>query len=175
MKFFAAVALSVATAVVAQNSSSSSTTLSAYEKCLEDKCSSNKNDVNCQAACLGNPNPNASMIAATNECYKKCDGLGHQEAIDCKTNCDNLYNPSGSIVTDHLTPDGVTAQTSTSSSSSAEATSTNSDSSDSSNSNDTKSASHSSTDKGSKSDNESSNDENSNDSDVDSSSSSAST
>ncbi|KAJ2654193.1 hypothetical protein IWW48_006266 [Coemansia sp. RSA 1200] len=101
---------------VAQDSSSSS--LSAYEQCLEDKCPSNKNDVSCQASCLSNPNPNASMIAETNKCYEGCNGLDYQGAIDCQKKCNEIYNPSGVIVTDHLTPDGFSNDGSSSTSAS---------------------------------------------------------
>ncbi|PIA12645.1 hypothetical protein COEREDRAFT_90130 [Coemansia reversa NRRL 1564] len=93
-----AVIASLAAAALAQKSSSS---LSAYEKCLEDTCADNKNDVSCQAACLGNPNPNPSMISEANECYLGCDGLDYQAAIDCHTKCNLIYNPTGSVITGH--------------------------------------------------------------------------
>ncbi|KAJ2514474.1 hypothetical protein GGI11_003015 [Coemansia sp. RSA 2049] len=119
MKFAVAAGLLGFVAVaVAQDSSSSS--LSAYEQCLEDKCPSNKNDVSCQASCLSNPNPNASMIAETNKCYEGCNGLDYQGAIDCQAKCNEIYNPSGVIVTDHLTPDGFSNDGSSSASTGAE-------------------------------------------------------
>ncbi|KAJ2607739.1 hypothetical protein H4S08_004722 [Coemansia sp. RSA 1365] len=93
-----AVIASLAAVALAQKSSSS---LNAYEKCLEDTCADNKNDVSCQAACLGNPNPNPSMISEANECYLGCDGLDYQAAIDCHTKCNLIYNPTGSVITDH--------------------------------------------------------------------------
>ncbi|KAJ1897748.1 hypothetical protein LPJ66_003186 [Kickxella alabastrina] len=105
MKFFAAtIVLGMAAVAVAQDSSSS---LSVYEQCLEDKCPNSKEDVSCQAACKGNPNPNASMIAETNECYKGCIGLDYQGAIDCQAKCNNIYNPANTVVTGHLVPAGV--------------------------------------------------------------------
>ncbi|KAI9502621.1 hypothetical protein BX070DRAFT_226528 [Coemansia spiralis] len=115
MKFAAATALlGLVTVAFAQESSSSS--LNAFQQCLQSKCPNNTGDVNCQAACSSNPNPNASMIEATNECYKKCNGLGYQEAIDCQTQCNQIYNPTGVVVSNHLTPAGVTAASSSGSS-----------------------------------------------------------
>ncbi|KAJ2835070.1 hypothetical protein GGI24_000037 [Coemansia furcata] len=103
----AATILSLASIVAAQDSSSS-VTLTPLQQCLQKTCPNNVNDVNCQAACLGLPNPNASMIADTAACYAKCPATDNQQAqIDCKNKCDQIYNPSGSIISDHLTPVGV--------------------------------------------------------------------
>ncbi|KAJ2843608.1 hypothetical protein GGI22_007151, partial [Coemansia erecta] len=101
---FAAALLGLA-AVAAAQSSSSSSSLSEYEQCLQSKCPNGKTP-DCQAACLNIPNPNASMISETNECYKGCVGLDYQAAIDCQAKCNEIYNPSGLIVSDHLTPAG---------------------------------------------------------------------
>ncbi|KAJ2440116.1 hypothetical protein GGF42_007732, partial [Coemansia sp. RSA 2424] len=102
----AATILSLAAAAAAQ--ASSSTTLTALEQCLQKTCPGNIHDVSCQAACLGLPNPNASMIADTAACYAKCPDTNQQAQIDCKNRCDQIYNPSGSVISDHLTPEGVT-------------------------------------------------------------------
>ncbi|KAJ2744907.1 hypothetical protein GGI20_002599 [Coemansia sp. BCRC 34301] len=118
----AATILSLAAAVSAQ--ASSSTTLTAFEQCLQKTCPSNIHDVNCQAACLGLPNPNASMIADTAACYAKCPNTDQQAQIDCKNKCDQIYNPSGSVISNHLTPDGVTATPTTSSTKTGTASST---------------------------------------------------
>ncbi|KAJ2848862.1 hypothetical protein IWW36_003035 [Coemansia brasiliensis] len=123
MKFVALFAL--AAVAVAQDSSSS---LDAFQQCMQDKCDGDLTNVNCQAACNGNPNPNASMIAAATECISKCNGLDHDAAIQCVTNCNNsIYNPSGVIVSDHLSAATFTDQPAptTASSSSSKATSSN--------------------------------------------------
>eukprot|EP00835_Amoeboradix_gromovi_P005183 NODE_463_length_8163_cov_0.168279.p3 type:complete len:107 gc:universal NODE_463_length_8163_cov_0.168279:3870-4190(+) len=43
-------------------------------------------DVNCQAKCLGNPFPDASVIAKTNECYRSC-----ASDVTCIQKCDFTY------------------------------------------------------------------------------------
>ncbi|KAJ1662157.1 hypothetical protein IW140_003438 [Coemansia sp. RSA 1813] len=111
----AAALLALAAVAVAQDSSSS---LSALEQCYKQKCPNGVTNA-CQAACLNNPNPNASMIAETNKCYEGCNGLDYQGAIDCQAKCNELYNPSGVVVTDHLTPAGVSEDGSTSTSASS--------------------------------------------------------
>ncbi|KAI9471144.1 hypothetical protein LPJ78_005648 [Coemansia sp. RSA 989] len=106
MKFVALFALAAVAA--AQDSSSS---LDAFQQCIQDKCDGDLTNVNCQAACNGNPNPNASMIAAATECIGKCNGLDHDAAIQCVTNCNNsIYNPSGVVVSDHLSAASFTDQ-----------------------------------------------------------------
>ncbi|KAJ2752556.1 hypothetical protein GGI19_003748 [Coemansia pectinata] len=100
----AATILTLAATAAAQASSAS---LTALQQCLQKTCPNNIHDVACQAACLGLPNPNASMIADTAACYAKCPATDQQAQIDCKNKCDQIYNPSGSIISNHLTPDGV--------------------------------------------------------------------
>ncbi|KAJ2047416.1 hypothetical protein H4S04_004460 [Coemansia sp. S16] len=100
----AATILALAATAAAQASSAS---LTALQQCLQKTCPNNIHDVACQAACLGLPNPNASMIADTAACYAKCPATDQQAQIDCKNRCDQIYNPSGSIISNHLTPDGV--------------------------------------------------------------------
>ncbi|KAJ1961369.1 hypothetical protein GGI12_003288 [Dipsacomyces acuminosporus] len=110
MKFSVAAAAVCLSAVAVAQTSAPASAKSAYELCLDARCPTKRNDLNCQATCKSVPNPNASMIAAANECYGKCNGLGYQEAIDCRNKCESLlYNPSGVIVSDHLVPAGVTS------------------------------------------------------------------
>ncbi|KAJ1998576.1 hypothetical protein H4R26_005404, partial [Coemansia thaxteri] len=104
----AATILTFAAAAAAQ-ASSTTATLTALQQCLLKTCPNNVNDVNCQAACLGLPNPNASMIADTAACYAKCPASDQQAQIDCKNKCDQIYNPSGSVITGHETPAGFSA------------------------------------------------------------------
>ncbi|KAJ1955894.1 hypothetical protein EC988_001632, partial [Linderina pennispora] len=110
MQFIVAAVAAFAAVAAAQESSSSTTPKSAYQLCLEATCPNDQNNLNCQATCKNVPNPNASMIAAATECIGKCATLGYQEAIDCTNNCNAmLYNPSGVVVSDHLTAAGVSS------------------------------------------------------------------
>ncbi|PSK60460.1 hypothetical protein C1H76_4356 [Elsinoe australis] len=73
--------------------SSTSTSLSPTQTCL-NACAAG--DVNCQAACLGNPFPNESQINATTECSMNCvQGNGTQAETEaygqCLANCRASY------------------------------------------------------------------------------------
>ncbi|KAJ9625873.1 hypothetical protein H2203_004637 [Taxawa tesnikishii (nom. ined.)] len=82
-----------ATTDAAVSGTSTSTSLSPTQTCL-NAC--NAGDVNCQAACLGNPNPNAAQINATTNCAAQCpQGNGSasdtQQYADCQQNCISSY------------------------------------------------------------------------------------
>ncbi|KAJ2762674.1 hypothetical protein IWQ57_005741 [Coemansia nantahalensis] len=102
MKLAAVLALSAV--AVAQ----SATPLTVFEQCIQKKCPNNPTDVNCQAACQGNPNPNASMISQVYDCYEQCSKPGVADVAACREKCNLIYNPEGVIITDHLVPEGVT-------------------------------------------------------------------
>ncbi|KAJ2708442.1 hypothetical protein H4R19_004742 [Coemansia spiralis] len=102
MKFAAVLALA---AVAAAQTSRAPTP---FEQCIQKLCPNTPTDVNCQAACNGNPNPNSAMIAQVNECYANCDKPGNNDVAGCRDKCNQIYNPTGVVVTDHLVPEGVT-------------------------------------------------------------------
>ena len=43
-------------------------------------------DVNCQAKCLGNPFPDAALVAKTTQCYQGCG-----TDLTCRNNCQNNF------------------------------------------------------------------------------------
>ena len=43
-------------------------------------------DVNCQAKCLGNPFPDAELVAKTTKCYQDCG-----TDLNCRNSCQNNF------------------------------------------------------------------------------------
>ncbi|KAF2154753.1 hypothetical protein K461DRAFT_266125 [Myriangium duriaei CBS 260.36] len=102
MKFSISIIAGLAGFALAQSSSSSSsstggsstTTAGTPTTTCLSKCASG--DVNCQAACLGNPYPNPAQISQTAECSAKCNqGDGSpsqtQQYADCLASCRASY------------------------------------------------------------------------------------
>ncbi|KAA8896121.1 hypothetical protein FN846DRAFT_966224 [Sphaerosporella brunnea] len=119
MKFTTAlVVFGLVAAAAAQSSGTASAaeptvTLSPEQKCLQS-CSAG--DVSCQSNCMGNPNPDASMVNATTACAAKCDqGDGSKAATEkyaaCQQDCIKKYffssGANGATATDAAT--GTTA------------------------------------------------------------------
>ncbi|PNS20927.1 hypothetical protein CAC42_2858 [Sphaceloma murrayae] len=79
------VALAQSGSSTENTASSTSTSLSPTQTCLA-ACSAG--DVNCQAACLGNPFPNEAQVNATTECSMRCvQGNGTQEETEAYGRC----------------------------------------------------------------------------------------
>ncbi|GAM86009.1 hypothetical protein ANO11243_040190 [Dothideomycetidae sp. 11243] len=99
MKFSITMLAGLVGFAMAQSSTSSgsasgtSSSLSPTQTCLA-ACATG--DVNCQAACLGNPYPNAAQVNATTECSSHCvQGNGTQaetqQYADCLAACRASY------------------------------------------------------------------------------------
>jgi len=94
--------------VAAQSSTTSSTTpvaTTSYDKVTAACLGGCKvEDVNCQAACLGNPHPDEAAVNATTQCAMKCvQGNGTEEETkkyaDCQQACihTNFLTTTGGI------------------------------------------------------------------------------
>ncbi|KAF4552618.1 Hypothetical protein D9617_9g024070 [Elsinoe fawcettii] len=79
------VGLAVAQSGTENSASSTTTSLSPTQTCL-NACAAG--DVNCQAACLGDPFPNEAQINATTECSMRCvQGNGSQQETEAYGRC----------------------------------------------------------------------------------------
>jgi hypothetical protein len=94
---FAITLLALAATALAQSTAVTETapsqTPTAETTCLS-KCA--PGDVNCQAVCVGVPNPNAQQMNQTTECVAQCDqgdgsAAATQKYTACRNNCISSY------------------------------------------------------------------------------------